>query len=160
MKKGSPCTFQQYAATSGAIIICFLHFSGTPVVYMLKCPRCLVYVGQTKNGFNDFISEYQTTKEHTQTMDNSIAPHYAKAISGSAAASLKFWGIEKISPSRWWPGQLTALQRHIRFIREPFDLNGFTCILELITLNKCRTCTFFPLGRYNVYHVHYFSSAC
>ena len=64
---------------------------------MLKCPRGLVYVGQTKRALKSHISEHNTAIR-TQNMDYAAARLYAKA-KHSSAASLKFWGIEQISPS-------------------------------------------------------------
>ena len=64
---------------------------------MLKDPCGLVYVGQTKRTLKTRISEHKTVI-CTQNMDYAMACHYAQPNHGSTA-SLKLWGIEKISPS-------------------------------------------------------------
>ena len=56
----------------------------------------MVYVGQTKRALKTRIAEHKAAIRNNN-MDYAIARHYAKAQHGSAA-TLKFWGIEKVSP--------------------------------------------------------------
>lgn len=70
--------------------------TSTHVIYMLKCPCGLAYIGQTKRQLKLRIAEHKTAIR-TQNMTYAMARHYKEANHGSPA-SLKFWGIEKIIP--------------------------------------------------------------
>ncbi len=74
-----------------------LNHSSTAAVYVLKCPCGLVYVRQTKRALRTHISEHKTAI-HTKNTDYAMAQHYAQASHGSAG-TLKFWGIDKVSPA-------------------------------------------------------------
>lgn len=73
----------------------FINCNSTHVIYLLKCPCGLVYIGQTKRQLKIRISEHKTAIR-TKNATYAMARHYMEANHGSPA-SLKFWGIEKIS---------------------------------------------------------------
>lgn len=74
----------------------FINCNTTHVVYILKCPCGLIYVGQTKRSLKLRIAEHKAAIRN-KNMDYAIARHYIQANHGSCA-SLKFWGIDKITP--------------------------------------------------------------
>lgn len=71
-----------------------INCNSTHVVYMLRCLCGVLYLGQTKRALKIGISE-QKTAILTQSMDYAIAWRFAQ-VSCGPAASLKFWGIEKM----------------------------------------------------------------
>lgn len=72
----------------------FINCLSTHVVYMLKCPCGLMYIGQTKRNLKLRIAEHKGAIRNGN-MDYAIARHYKEKNHGSAA-SLKFIGIERI----------------------------------------------------------------
>ena len=66
------------------------------MVYLLKCPCGLAYIGQTKRPLKIRIGEHKTAIR-TGNLEYAMARHYIQANHGSPA-SLRFWGLEKISP--------------------------------------------------------------
>ena len=85
-----PRTGKKYSISS------FINCNSTHVVYLLKCPCGLAYIGQTKRQLKLRISEHKTAIR-TQNITYAMARHYKQANHGSPA-SLRFWGIEKITP--------------------------------------------------------------
>ena len=73
----------------------FINCNSTHVIYMLRCMCGLSYIGQTKRQLKIRIGEHKTAIR-TQNMEYAMARHFKEANHGSPA-SLKFWGIEKIT---------------------------------------------------------------
>ncbi|KAL2086165.1 hypothetical protein ACEWY4_017224 [Coilia grayii] len=73
----------------------FINCNSTHVIYLLKCPCVLVYIGQTKRQLKILISEHKMAIR-TKNTTYAMATHYIEANHGSPA-SLKFWGIERIN---------------------------------------------------------------
>ena len=75
----------------------FINCNSTHVVYLLKCPCGMAYIGQTKRPLKIRIGEHKTAIR-TGNLEYAMARHYKQANHGSPA-SLRFWGIEKVSSS-------------------------------------------------------------
>ena len=84
----------------------FINCNSTHVVYLLKCPCGLAYIGQTKQPLKILIGEHKTAIR-TGNLEYAMARHYIQANHGSPA-SLRFWGIEKIPPHQ---GVVTLLRK-------------------------------------------------
>lgn len=69
----------------------------TYIVYLLKRPCGLIYVGQTKRNLKLRIAEHKAAIRN-ENMDYAIARHY-KERNHASAASLKFIGIERVNPN-------------------------------------------------------------
>ena len=103
---------------------------------MLKCPCGLAYIGQTKRPLKVRIGEHKTAIR-TKNLEYAMARHYLQANHGSPA-SLKFWGIERITaPSRGGDIINKLLRREAHWIHnldtlEPNGLNeemSLSCFL-------------------------------
>ena len=99
----------------------FINCNSTHVVYILKCPCGQIYVGQTKRALKLRIAEHKTAIR-TNNMDYAIARHYSQFKHGSPA-SLKFWGIEKVSLSARGGDIINKLLR-----REAFWINELNTV--------------------------------
>lgn len=75
----------------------FINCQSTHVVYMLKCPCGLLYVGQTKRNLKMRIAEHKGAIRNGN-MDYAIARHY-KAMNHGSASTLRFIGLERVQPS-------------------------------------------------------------
>lgn len=75
----------------------FINCLSTHVVYMLKCPCGLIYIGQTKRNLKLRIAEHKAAIRNNN-MEYAIARHYKERNHGSAS-TLKFLGIERVMPS-------------------------------------------------------------
>lgn len=117
-----PRTGKKYSINS------FINCNSTHVVYMLKCPCGLVYIGQTKRALKLRIAEHKAAIRNNN-MDYAIARHYVSANHGSPA-SLKFWGIEKIEVS---PRGGDIINRLLR--RESFWIHELNSV-EPLGLNE------------------------
>ena len=100
------------------------------------CPCGLVYIGQTKRQLKLRRAEHKTAIR-TQNLTYAMARHYKQANHGSPA-SLKFWGIEKITPPPRGGDIINkllcreAFWIHTLNTREPLGLNeelSLTCFL-------------------------------
>ena len=125
-----PRTGKKYKISS------FINCNSTHVVYMLKCPCGLAYIGQTKRPLKVRIGEHKTAIR-TKNLEYAMARHYLQANHGSPA-SLKFWGIERITaPSRGGDIINKLLRREAHWIHnldtlEPNGLNeemSLSCFL-------------------------------
>lgn len=126
MKKGSLHIFQQHAAESSATITFFLNCSSTHVVYTLKCPCSLIYVGHSFNDLHFWTPNY---RKRTQTMDYVIAQHYANANHGFAASPSPTGGDSLLHREAYWARTLKTV--------EPFGLNeelNLSCFLNWLQL--------------------------
>lgn len=75
----------------------FINCTSTHVIYMLKCPCGLIYIGQTKRNLKLRIAEHKAAIRNGN-IDYAIARHYRDRNHGSAA-SLRFIGIERVLPN-------------------------------------------------------------
>lgn len=75
----------------------FINCMSTHVVYMLKCPCGMIYIGQTKRNLKLRIAKHKAAIRNGN-MDYTIARHYRDRNHGSGA-SFKFIGIERILPN-------------------------------------------------------------
>ena len=105
----------------------FINCNTTHVIYMLKCPCGLVYIGQTKRNLKIRIAEHKAAIRNGN-MDYAIARHYKDKGHGSAA-TLKFIGLEKIElPPRGGDMKKLLLKQESFWIFElntvePYGLN-------------------------------------
>ncbi len=113
----------------------FINCMSTHVIYKLICPCGKIYVGQTKRNFKLRIAEHKAAIRNGN-MDYAIARHYKERAHGSAA-SLKFVGLEKISPSprggdivkrlrqreSFWIFTLNSMEPH--GLNQSLDLSSF-----------------------------------
>ena len=67
------------------------------VVYMLKCPCCLCYVGKTKRELKIRIGEHKSNIRNNDEK-SPVARHFNEM--GHKVCSLRFQGIEVVSPLR------------------------------------------------------------
>lgn len=86
-----PHTGQEYTIKD------FINCNSTHIVYMLKCICGDIYIGQTKRNLKLRIAEHKAAIRNGN-MDYAIARHCREKNHGSVV-SLKFLGIERISPS-------------------------------------------------------------
>lgn len=104
------------------------------VIYMLKCPCGLAYIGKTNRPLKNRISEHRSNiRNHDQK--SPVALHFAHAK--HSVSSLKYTGIEKVnSPRRGGDMDTILLQREAfwiytldtlnpRGLNEDFDLRPF-----------------------------------
>ncbi|XP_063077568.1 uncharacterized protein LOC134467623 [Engraulis encrasicolus] len=75
----------------------FINCVSTHVVYMLKCPCGLMYIGQTKRNLKLRIAEHKASIRNGN-MEYAIARHYKDRNHGSAT-TLRFVGIERVMPN-------------------------------------------------------------
>ena len=108
--------------------------STTFVVYLIKCPCGLAYVGKTTRALRTRISEHRSNIRCGDER-NPVAAHFKKF--GHSISSFRYWGIEKVErPFRGGDHGLLLLQREAYYIytlntmapnglNEEFDLKPF-----------------------------------
>ena len=84
------------------------------VVYLLKCPCGLGYVGKTSRELKSRISEHKSSIRNSDEK-SSVARHFVEA--GHKVCSLRFQGIEKVDlPRRGGDRDKLLLQREAYWI--------------------------------------------
>ncbi|KAL2080587.1 hypothetical protein ACEWY4_024380 [Coilia grayii] len=113
----------------------FINCQSTHVVYMLKCPCGLLYIGQTKRNLKLRFAEHKGAIRNGN-MDYAIARHY-KVMNHGSATSLKFIGLERVQPNprggnlikqllqreAYWINELNTVEPH--GLNELQDLSVF-----------------------------------
>ena len=98
----------------------------TYVIYMLKCPCGLSYIGKTRRSLKTRISEHRSTIRTGETK-NLVAAHFVQG--GHPISSLRYIGIEMVKMSRRGEDiERKLLQResfwiHMPNILSPLGLN-------------------------------------
>ena len=100
--------------------------STTFVVYLIKCPCGLAYIGKTTRALRTRISEHRSNIR-CGDMSKPVAAHFKKM--GHSITSLRYWGIEKVDrPPRGGDHNRLLLQRESFYIyalntMAPHELN-------------------------------------
>ena len=108
--------------------------STTFVVYLIKCPCGLAYIGKTNRALRTRISEHRSNIRCGDER-NPVAAHFKKY--GHSITSFRYWGIEKVDmPPRGGDHNRLLLQREAYYIytlntmspcglNEEFDVKPF-----------------------------------
>lgn len=78
----------------------FISCDTVGVIYALKCPCNLIYVGRTTRALKDRIEEH-VRHIHKGSDKHNLYVHF-KRMHNQSTAGLKFWGLE--APKRHWRG--------------------------------------------------------
>lgn len=101
----------------------------THVVYMLKCPCSLAYVGMTTRALKTRITEHRSDIR-TQNIRSPVAMHFMQA--GHNVSALRYIGLEKVEkPRRGGDWESLLLKREAFWIYELRTLKPFGMNLDL-----------------------------
>ncbi len=105
------------------------------VIFILKSPCGFIYVGQTKRNLKLRIAEHKAAVRN-ENMDYAIVRHYKERNHGPAA-SLKFTGIERVTPNPRGGNiinQLLKREAYWIYTLNSLELHGLNEALDLSPL--------------------------